>query len=193
MSSGFSYRVDSEAREGWLGMAVDVLGELGVSKRGRDPQTSSSFPRSMAEDLRHVSMSKFWAFQKLVDTQSHQIPFELKTWQSKPGPFLEDSQIHFLLLTSLKATFPFADFVSGFSGFQAKPNQRKAKAKACRAAFGQILKNLADVPISMESMVNSNFSFIVLFEENRILDLLTSLRVVLELAGKSGATVLRTQ
>jgi hypothetical protein len=45
----------------------------------------------------------------------------------------------------------------------------------------------------MESMVNSNFSFIVLFEENRILDLLTSLRVVLELAGKSGAPVLRTQ
>ena len=41
VSSGFSYRVDSEAREGWLSMAVDVLGELAVSKRGRDPQTSS--------------------------------------------------------------------------------------------------------------------------------------------------------
>ena len=63
VSSGFRYRVDSEAREGWLSMAVDVLGELGVSKRGRDPQTSSSFPQSMAEDLRHVCMSKFWAYR----------------------------------------------------------------------------------------------------------------------------------
>jgi hypothetical protein len=48
-------------------------------------------------------------------------------------------KIHHFLFASLKATFPFADFFCGFSGFQAKPNQRKAKAKACRAAFGQMV------------------------------------------------------
>ena len=60
-----------------------------------------------------------------------------KNMAVQTGPFLEDSQIHFLLFASLKATF--ADFFFGFSGFQAKPNQRKAKAKACRAAFGQMV------------------------------------------------------
>ena len=127
-----------------------------------------------------------------------------KNMAVQTGPFLEDSQIHFLLFASLKATF--ADFFFRIFRFPGKAQSAKGQSQGLQGGIWPdgvliptfsnqtlILKNLADVPISMESMVNSNFSFIVLFEENRILDLLTSLRVVLELAGKSGATVLRTQ